>query len=123
MSGDEVLERIQTERIDCRVAMVTAVDPGFDILEMGFDDYLTKPIGYQTLHSVVERLLRIDEYESLYREYSNLKVKRDVLCHGKSPDDVSNHQEYQAIVDRMTELKSEMDTIETEYDIPREQYR
>ena len=44
MSGDDVLERVRERGLDCRVVMVTAVDPDFDIVEMPFDDYLTKPV-------------------------------------------------------------------------------
>lgn len=32
--GDEVLDVVDERDLDCRVVMVTAVDPGFDILEM-----------------------------------------------------------------------------------------
>ncbi|MFC4553269.1 response regulator, partial [Halorussus sp. GCM10023401] len=43
MSGRAVLEEIRERDVDCRVAMVTAVDPSFDVVEMGFDTYVTKP--------------------------------------------------------------------------------
>ena len=36
-SGDEVLEHVRERGLDCRVAMVTAVEPDFDIIGMGFD--------------------------------------------------------------------------------------
>lgn len=41
LSGDDVLERIRERNYDCHVAMVSGVHPDFDIIEMGFDDYLT----------------------------------------------------------------------------------
>ncbi|PSQ11434.1 hypothetical protein BRC93_05455 [Halobacteriales archaeon QS_5_70_15] len=47
--GDEVLVTLRDRGMDCRVSMVTAVNPGFDILELGFDDYLTKPIDREEL--------------------------------------------------------------------------
>jgi hypothetical protein len=34
LSGNEVLAAIEERPVDCRVAMVTAVDPDFDIIEM-----------------------------------------------------------------------------------------
>jgi len=43
MSGQEVLAAIRERGLDCRVAMVTAVDADFDVIEMGFDEYLGKP--------------------------------------------------------------------------------
>jgi len=42
--GDEVLARLREEGCDCPVIMTTAVDPGMDILEMDFEDYLCKPV-------------------------------------------------------------------------------
>ena len=36
--GDEVLGRIRTTGYNCRVIVLTAVDPGPDIVEMHFDD-------------------------------------------------------------------------------------
>jgi len=48
LSGDEVLAAVRERGIDCRVAMVTAVEPDFDILKMGFDDYLVKPVTSDT---------------------------------------------------------------------------
>ena len=62
LSGGEVLERIHERRYGCRVAIVSAVDPGFDVIEMGFDDYPTKPIDGEQLHHVVEMFLRRDDY-------------------------------------------------------------
>lgn len=54
MSGDEVLEHVRDWELDCRVAMITAVDPDSDIVEMAFDDYLTKPISKDELLDTVE---------------------------------------------------------------------
>ena len=42
--GDEVLEQIREKGYDCRIIMLTAVDPGLDIVEMPFDEYLCKPV-------------------------------------------------------------------------------
>ena len=56
LSGDEVLTAVRDRGIDCRVAMVTAVEPDFDILEMGFDDYLVKPVSKDDLLGVVETM-------------------------------------------------------------------
>ncbi|MFU1783778.1 response regulator transcription factor [Haloarcula japonica] len=43
ISGDEVLDEIRKQGYRCRVAMVSAVQPGIDVVEMGFDGYITKP--------------------------------------------------------------------------------
>lgn len=57
MSGGEVLEAIREEGYDCRVLMLTGVEPDRDVVEMGFDDYIVKPVGGEQLRETVERLL------------------------------------------------------------------
>lgn len=63
LSGGEVLERIREAGYDCRVAMVTAVDPDLDIVDLPFDDYVSKPVDREGLRAVIDRLLRIDQYD------------------------------------------------------------
>ncbi|EMA28367.1 response regulator receiver protein [Haloarcula japonica DSM 6131] len=57
VSGDEVLDEIRKQGYRCRVAMVSAVQPGIDVVEMGFDGYITKPPDKEELRETVERLL------------------------------------------------------------------
>lgn len=57
-SGDEVLEEIRERELGVRVAMVTAVDPDFDITAMDFDAYVTKPVSGETIRETVEKLRR-----------------------------------------------------------------
>ena len=42
LSGDEVLASIRDRGLDYRVAMVTAIPPDFDTLEVPFDDVTTR---------------------------------------------------------------------------------
>ncbi|MFB6253245.1 MAG: response regulator transcription factor, partial [Halobacteriaceae archaeon] len=53
MTGKEVLSEIRERELNVRVAMVTAVDPDFDITEMGFDTYIQKPVDTDELKDVV----------------------------------------------------------------------
>jgi len=50
LPGDEVLERVRERGLDCRVVMVTAVDPDFDIVELPVDEYIHKPVGTARRH-------------------------------------------------------------------------
>ncbi|MDZ7745409.1 MAG: response regulator [Halobacteriales archaeon] len=67
-SGDSVLERLRERGVNVRIAMVTAVVPDFDIIEMGFDDYLRKPADCETLLGLVEQLIRRANYDAGVRE-------------------------------------------------------
>lgn len=64
MTGDEVLEELRNRGLDCRVAMVTGVDPDFDIVELPFEEYVQKPVDGDALHDVVGRLLDLEQYDT-----------------------------------------------------------
>ncbi|MEF8852946.1 MAG: HalX domain-containing protein [Haloarculaceae archaeon] len=108
LSGDEVLERIRERGLDCRVAMVTAVEPDFEILEMGFDAYLCKPIKSDQLHETVENLLQRSSYDDLLQEYYSLVEKQATLEGAKSSAELAESEEYRAIQERIDELQGEL---------------
>jgi len=116
MSGDEVLEHIRDEGYDCRVAMVTAVDPDFDILGMGFDDYVVKPVSRDNLYGTVDQLLTYSTYDDTFQEYFSLVSKRAALRTSKSQSALETSEEYQELSDRIDELKDELDDTLTDMD-------
>ncbi|MFC6865119.1 HalX domain-containing protein [Halomicroarcula sp. GCM10025817] len=105
LSGDEVLERIGERALGCRVAMVTAVEPDFDILEMGFDAYLSKPIRSQQLHDTVSNLLERSEYDSMLQEYYALVEKQATLEATKSSAELAESDEYDALTEDIAEMR------------------
>lgn len=109
LSGDEVLSAVRERGIDCRVAMVTAVEPDFDILEMGFDDYLVKPVTSDTLKQTVAGLLRRGEYDTKMQELFSLTSKKAMLETEKSATELADNDEYQRLTDRIGELRSRAD--------------
>ncbi|WP_246022878.1 response regulator transcription factor [Halosimplex halophilum] len=109
LSGREVLERIRGRDIDCGVVMVTAVDPGFDIVDMGFDDYLLKPVEGPELQSVVaETVNRLDK-RAVVREYHALSAKVATLRVEKNPAELEDSEEYQRLLDRLDDLESRIE--------------
>jgi DNA-binding response OmpR family regulator len=108
LSGDEMLERTREEGIGCRVAMVTAVEPDFDILEMGFDAYLSKPVEGRTLRETVENLLERSEYDSLLQEYYALVEKQATLEATKRRTELEESTEYERLQADITRLREEL---------------
>jgi DNA-binding response OmpR family regulator len=108
LSGDEVLSQIREQSLDCRVAMVTAVDPDFDILEMGFDAYLSKPVKSEQLRRTVENLLERSEYDALLQEYYALVEKQATLESTKSRAELDHSDEYGQLRDDIDELRDEL---------------
>jgi DNA-binding response OmpR family regulator len=116
MSGDEVLEHIREEGYEARVAMVTAVDPDFDIIDMGFDDYLVKPVSRADLYDTVETLLTHAGYDDTMQEYFALVSKQAVLQSNMSETDLSTNEEYAELEARIEELNDELDEATTEFE-------
>ncbi|MFC7073070.1 response regulator [Halovenus rubra] len=108
LSGSEVLSEIRSQELDCRVAMVTAVEPDFDILEMGFDAYLSKPVKSQQLRSTVENLLERSEYDSLLQEYYSMVEKQATIEATKGTTELENSDEYHDLRERIAELRDEL---------------
>jgi DNA-binding response OmpR family regulator len=109
MSGDEVLAEIREQSPDCRVAMVTAVEPDFDIITMGFDDYLTKPVEKETLLETVGRLITRTSYQGMEQELYALVSKRSALESAKSAEEISSSEEFAELEARIEELRGEID--------------
>ena len=110
-SGDDVLEHIHENGFDCRVAMVTAVEPDFDIIDMGFDLYLTKPVSRRNLLDALETLLTRNEYDDLLQEAASLASKRAVLEAQKPTARLDGNESYTALVDRLETIDADIDDI------------
>lgn len=109
LSGDEVLERIRERSVECRVAMVTAVEPDIDIIEMGFDDYLVKPASSDELRAMVEQLLLRSEYDGMLQEFYALASKKAILDKQKPDYELRASEEYVRLEDRLAVLRSDID--------------
>jgi DNA-binding response OmpR family regulator len=113
MSGDEVLTAIRERGIDCRIVMVTAIDPDFDIVEMPFDDYLTKPVMREDLDDSVQTMIERESYNQTVQKYFALSSKKATLEAQKTPAELRNSEEYQEMVERVEKLSAQADTAVT----------
>jgi DNA-binding response OmpR family regulator len=116
ISGDEVLDTIRDRGLDCRVAMVTAVDPDFDIIEMPFDDYVIKPVSRDDLFSTIERLLTTSDYESKLRKYYALTAKHATLMANKPESELAESEEFSDLENRMADLRDDLDETVATFD-------
>ena len=123
LSGNEVLAAIEEHSIDCRVAMVTAVDPDFDIIELGVDDYLVKPVTQREIQEVVDRLFKITEYNDRLTELTSKKLKRNVLQVEKTPRALDESERFQQLQDDIAELESNVETIADDLDVEKSDLR
>lgn len=116
MPGDEVLEEIRDRGYDCRVVMVTAVNPDFDIVEMPFDDYLQKPIEKENLFAAIEQQLHAEEFDSDLERYFAASSKIAVLEADKSETQLEDNKKYRRLKEEAASLEAELDEKITEFD-------
>ncbi|NIC00586.1 HalX domain-containing protein [Halobacterium sp. R2-5] len=108
-SGDDVLAEVRERDLDCQVAMVTAVDPDFDALELGFDTYVVKPVERDELEDLVKQLLARSLYNDDVQEYFALASKRATIETTKSAAELADDDRYQRLCDEIRELRSRLD--------------
>ncbi len=108
VSGDEVLRSIRDRSFDCRVAMITAVEPDFDIIEMGFDEYLVKPVSRDDLFDLVDTLLTRAEFEARVQECFSLVSKKTALESVMDAKHLQAAEEYRRLKKRIEHIESEM---------------
>lgn len=98
MTGDEVLREIRIEEYDVRVVMLTGVAPDFDIVDMGFDDYMVKPVSGEDIRSTVDEMLtRAEFYDDELRRRLTLASKRAVLQTEKTTAERENSEKYEEL--------------------------
>ena len=116
VSGDDVLDAVRDRGLDCRVIMVTAVTPDFDLIEMPFDDYLCKPVDKEDLFDAIEQQLQATEYDDRMSEFFSISSKISVLEVEKTDAQLQDSEEYQELKRRRDELQAEMDETVENFD-------
>lgn len=116
LSGDKVLATINEDSYEIRVAMVTAVNPGFDIIDMGCDEYLIKPVSRDELLETVHRLLKLSEYSDKHQELTSKQLTRNVLQVEKSAPELAENDRYQRLESEIEDIEAQLDDISEDLD-------
>jgi DNA-binding response OmpR family regulator len=110
LSGDDVLARIRERELRCRVVMMTAVDPGFGIVDMPFDDYLCKPVDRESLRTAVDGQCRILAYQYL-SDYFRLESKCSVIETKEPAATLETDERYADLRAEADRLREEVTTL------------
>ena len=108
-SGDKVLAEIRERGYDCRVIMVTAVNPDFEIVDMPFDDYLCKPTDKDDLFAAIDQQVEAASYDDPVSELFSLTAKMAVLETEQTPEQLEESSEYVRMERRAAELREGLD--------------
>ena len=108
-SGDDVLPAIRERDVDCRVAMLTAVAPGYDIVGMPFDDYVIKPVSGDRLRETVESLLARADYVDGLDTYYALASKHAALTAERPRRELEESETFAELEADIRELERELE--------------
>jgi DNA-binding response OmpR family regulator len=115
LSGEEVLDRIRRAEYNCRVAMVTGVRPNTDVIELGFDEYLVKPVDQDELQDVVDTLLDRSAYDDHLQELYALTSKRALLESEAENGNLELDGQLNELDDRIEQLRDRIDSTTREF--------
>jgi len=116
LSGDNVLSELVERDYYGRVVMVTAVDPGIEVLDMPFDDYLCKPVEREDIRAVIDQQQQILAYETL-GEYFSAEAKRAVLEAELEAEKRREHATYAEVAERAERLERRVRRLLTDDDV------
>ncbi|MDF9744251.1 response regulator [Natrinema salsiterrestre] len=109
ITGDRVLQEIRASDYDCWVIMVTAVDPGLDIVELDLDDYVTKPVTRAQLTRIIENLRVQSRYgDDDRRELESISNKMETLEDEHSVEELTDTEAYQRLESELKEMSDSL---------------
>jgi DNA-binding response OmpR family regulator len=106
LTGHEVLAEMRAAGYDARVAMVTAVEPDVDVVDMPFDDYQTKPVSREDVRALVAVLLRRAEFDEQSQRFFALASKKAAL----EASGLTGTDEYERVLTQIADTRAEVDT-------------
>lgn len=116
MDGEAVAHRLDEDRYDCFVVMISGVEPDFDILDLPVDEYLTKPVSRESVLDVVETMLSRAVCQRMLREYFSLTARKATLELRKRPDELNDTDEYHELVTELEAKRAALDEMLERFD-------
>ena len=115
-NGKAVLSMLRDRGADCQVAMVTAVEPDVDVVEMGFDAYVTKPVREDELFELVDHLLHRRVYDENVRKLFAAISKQIALESEYSREELAEDPQYQYLLAEIEKLREETADLAEQFD-------
>lgn len=109
ISGDEVLKEIRGRGYDCRVVMVTAVEPDFDVVDLSIGEYLHKPVDTDELERAIERQLLAATTDAPVDEYVGTRSVLQVLEKTKPVSELEKDGRFEQLRTKLDGLERRLD--------------
>lgn len=107
-TGQKVLDVVQDRRLDCMVAIVSAVKPEFDVANFPIDEYLVKPVDRRELRATVNELLFRSTVTITRQELLALHSRKIVLENETDSRELERNEEYRELRRKIRMLEIEL---------------
>jgi len=111
VSGDDILAAIRERSYDFQVGLVTAIAPDFDLIDLDFDTYVTKPLDETSVIATVERLLARTNYDASVQERYTVAETLALLEQTKTKAERATSDRYRQLKEQLSKLD---ETVATE---------
>ena len=101
ISGDDVLGEIRQSSHDCRVAMVSAVDPTAQMLKLDIDEYVVKPVSREELLDLLDEMSRRLVLEKDLQQYLALTSRKQALEAEHTLDSLLANPQYREVLSEL----------------------
>lgn len=115
-NGERVLQTIRERGLDCSVVMITAIQPGLDVVDLPVDDYLTKPFSSRELRETVARILRRRAYEDDLARWFALVSKRAAIEQTLDTSTLRSNPGYQELLDQIEAHRPDRQSVRASLD-------
>lgn len=118
LSGDEALDRIRDQDGSARVAMMTALEPDLDIVDLPFDMYLEKPVDRQEVVDATRTLLERADYSQELQALYALSSKIAELRSKYPEETLADDDRFRRLLDERSRVRekarAQLDDIDEE---------
>lgn len=116
MSGEELLGHLKESGIECQYAMLTGVEPGFEILKLDIDEYVRKPIERAELRELVDRLEERKAVEGAISSYLALLSKKRALESEYDAAELDSEPSYRSLTSEIITRRRQIESLLTQLD-------
>lgn len=107
-SGDMVLEEIRERDGDCKVTVVSAVEPELSVASMPVDDYFVKPVSRERLESAVDELILRSDVGGTRQELLALISRRITIEEESHLTNLTESPEYEQLHEKIAALEAQL---------------
>ena len=99
-----------------RVGLILSFEPDWDVIEAGYDGYVTKPVTREEVHELVDRMVKRTQYEEEVESYFELVSERAAVTAGSIPDDLDERAESAMLEREIAGMQAELDGLLDSFD-------